>query len=293
MPLMINGQYVDDAVLEAEFSGIKSYHERQGNVSCCERNDEFRGYARQNIIARVLLTQAAMARVSEPPADEIESALDKLKADHGGEQRFLYAVGATAENLGDIRREIATNLRVERLVDQRCAGQPEPTDDDLRRFYDQNQSNFMSPEEVRASHISKSPPRGESKQELYERYRQVRQQLLAGADFDDLARQHSERGHEQIDLGFFRRGDLPEEFELVAFSMNPGEVSPVFGSPVGYHIIKVTDRRPARPIPFEEARDEVKRQVLEHRRNETIRQLVAELQADAKIEEVSEPVESI
>src|SRR5688572_5963449 len=110
MALTINGQYVDDAVLEAEFSGIKSYHERQGNVSCCERNDEFRGYARQNIIARVLLTQAAIARVPEPSPEEIESALDKLKADHGGEQRFLHAVGATAENLDDIRREIATNL---------------------------------------------------------------------------------------------------------------------------------------------------------------------------------------
>jgi hypothetical protein len=293
MGLMINGQYVDDGVLEAEFAGIKSYHERLGNVSCCERNDEFRGYARQNIIARVLLTQAAAARVPEPPGQEVEAALEKLKADHGGEQRFLYAVGATAENLDDIRREIATNLRVERLVDARCAGQAEPTDGELRSFYEEHQSSFMSPEEVRASHISRSPPRGESKQELYERYREVRRQLLAGGDFDELAREHSERGQEQIDLGFFRRGDLPEEFELVAFSMNVGEVNPVFGSSVGYHIIKVTDRRPSRPIPFEEARDGVLRQVVEQRRNETIRQLVAELQAEAKIEDVAEAVEPV
>jgi hypothetical protein len=40
MGLIINGQRVDDALLGAEFAGIKSYHERQGNVSCCERDEE-------------------------------------------------------------------------------------------------------------------------------------------------------------------------------------------------------------------------------------------------------------
>src|SRR5690349_21634611 len=70
MGLIINGQRVNDDLLGAEFAGIKSYHERQGNVSCCERDEEFRGYAKQNIIARVLLTQEAQSTTPEPSAAE-------------------------------------------------------------------------------------------------------------------------------------------------------------------------------------------------------------------------------
>ena len=43
MPLTINGESVDDGLLDAEFSQIKAHFEQQANVSCCERDDEFMG----------------------------------------------------------------------------------------------------------------------------------------------------------------------------------------------------------------------------------------------------------
>ncbi|MBT3615260.1 MAG: hypothetical protein HN524_04670, partial [Verrucomicrobia bacterium] len=59
MPLVINGQTIDDAVIDQEFSAIKAHYESLGSMSCCERDGEFRGYARDNITFRVLLTQEA------------------------------------------------------------------------------------------------------------------------------------------------------------------------------------------------------------------------------------------
>ena len=56
MPLRINGQEVEDGIIEGEFAQIKSHFERIGNVSCCERDEEFRGYAKHNVIARQSLT---------------------------------------------------------------------------------------------------------------------------------------------------------------------------------------------------------------------------------------------
>jgi parvulin-like peptidyl-prolyl isomerase len=288
MGLIINGQRVDEALVGAEFAGIKSYHERLGNVSCCERDDEFRGYARQNIIARVLLTQEALNSTPSPSADEIQKAFDKLKEEHGGEKRFFVNIGATPDQTDQIRNDISINLRVEKMIDNLCADQPEPTDAELRDFYEQHLSVFMSPEEIRASHISKSPPRAEQRDEAYKQFREVRKQLLAGADFDEMARQHSDRGQELIDLGFFSRGQLPEEFELVAFSMNVGEVSPVFASGVGYHIVKVTDYKPSAAKPFDDVKDEVRTLILQQRRQEKMRELVATLQAKAQIEEVAD-----
>lgn len=290
MGLTINGQYIDDAALEAEFSGIKAYHEQMGNVSCCERNDEFRAMARKNILARVLLVQAALAQTTEPTEAELDAAFEDLARQHGGRERMLLGMGATEENIPDIRAELSVNLRVERLVEGRCANDPTPTEAELWGAYEANLAKYMTAEEVRTSHISRSPPRVEQRQKVYDELRQVRQKLMEGADFDELARAHSERGKEQIDLGFIKRGELPEEFELVAFSMRPGEISPVFSSQVGYHLIKVTDHKPSVPIPFEQCREQVLRQVLDERRNVHIRALVDELEQSAQVEEVAEPV---
>ena len=288
MPLLINGQRVEDDVLNAEFSNIKSYFESLGNVSCCERDPEFRGYARENIVARVLLAQEAQ-RVMEPtPADEVEAALDKLKEEHGGEQRFLMMIGASADQLDLVRRDLEADLRVRRLIERLVAEVAEPGDAELRAYYEQNLERYKTPEEVRASHILKAS-RGEKRHESYEELRGLRKQLQDGADFEALARAHSDKGDEHIDLGFFKRGELAEEFEIVAFSMDVGEISPIFATPFGYHLIKLTERKPATPKPFEDVRDAVREQMLAERKQEKTRALVKELEARATIEEVEEP----
>ncbi len=257
MPLIINGQSVEDGIVEGEFAEIKAYFERLGNISCCERDPEFRGYARENIIARVLLAQEAQRAIAPVAEADVDAALAKLQEAHGGESGFYAAIGGTPEQLAAVRRNVEGDLRVRKMIEDRCEEEPTPDEESLRRYYDEHIALFMTAEEVRASHILKAPKRGENRAGAYDSLRPVRQQLLAGADFDGLARVHSEKADEHIDLGFFKRGELPEEFEVVAFSMNVGEVSPVFGSSYGYHLIKVTDHKPSVPKPFEAVREEV------------------------------------
>jgi hypothetical protein len=291
MALIINGERIDDAVLDGEFSGIKAYFESLGNVSCCERNDEFRGYARQNVIARVLLAQEATRSRPPVPDAEIEEAIDKLKEEHGGEQRFFAAIGAGAEQMDTIRRDVELNLRVRKMLEELSAKDPAPSDAELRAYYEKNIDAYKTFEEVRASHILKAPSRGEQREAAYQELRQVREKLLAGEDFDALAKKHSDKAEDHIDLGFFKRGELAEEFELVAFSMNVGEISPVFGSPFGFHIVKVTERKPAAPKPFDDVRDQVREHLTQDRQQESTRKLVEELQATATIEdETPQPV---
>jgi hypothetical protein len=291
MALIINGERIDDAVLDGEFSGIKAYFESLGNVSCCERNDEFRGYARQNVIARVLLAQEATRSRPPVPDAEIEEAIDKLKEEHGGEQRFFAAIGAGAEQMDTIRRDVELNLRVRKMLEELSAKDPAPSDAELRAYYEKNIDAYKTFEEVRASHILKAPSRGEQREAAYQELRQVREKLLAGEDFDALAKKHSDKAEDHIDLGFFKRGELAEEFELVAFSMNVGEISPVFGSPFGFHIVKVTERKPAAPKPFDDVRDQVREHLTQDRQQESTRKLVEKLQAKAMIEdEAAQPV---
>ena len=83
MPLVVNGQTIDDAVIEQEFSTIKAHYETLGSISCCERDDEFRGYARDNITFRALLTQEAQRTIPEPGAEKVSRLTDSRRSTVG------------------------------------------------------------------------------------------------------------------------------------------------------------------------------------------------------------------
>jgi len=286
MPLIINGRPIEDAVLDAEFTQIKSYHERMNNVSCCERDPEFRQTARENVVGRVLLTEEAMRVVDPPAPEEVDAALERLKAEHGGEGQFCAAMGIAPDQISLVKQDLEVTLRVNKLLDRLIENDVEPTDQELRDFYQQQIAHFTDPEQRRASHISKGVSRMASREGLLDEFASVREQLMDGADFETLARAHSDRGSDLVDLGFFRRGDLPEEVELVAFTMRVGETSPVFSSSVGLHIVRLTEIKPSAPRSFETARDQVRQMLLEERKRDRARDLVKRLEKTAVVEEV-------
>jgi parvulin-like peptidyl-prolyl isomerase len=291
MPLIINGQRIDDAIVESEFSGIKAYHESLGNVSCCERDPEFRATARDNIAARVLIAQEAATAMPPSPDADVDAALDKLIDEYGGRDWFLMRTGATEEQIPLVRRDIDVDLRVKRMLDGLADDGPGPTDEELHDHYEANIGAFLTDEQVRASHILKNPS-GEGRRAAYDELRAVRNQLKAGADFEAMARLHSERAEESIDLGLFKQGELAPEFEAVAFSLDVGEVSPVFSTQYGLHVITVTERRPAEAKPFDTVREEVRQHWRQARRDQRTRELVDRLKQSAAIEEVDADVEA-
>ena len=287
MQIIVNGRPISEDAFDAEFGSIKSYFENLGNVSCCERDEEFRGYAKQNLVAKALLAAEADRRTAAPEEADIDAVIEDMKREQG-EFQFAAMAATAPGQLEGIRQEIASNIRTQRMLQEVWKDVAEPTDAELRQYYNENIAAFMSPEQLRASHISKNPGHGENRASVYEKMREVRKQLIGGADFDKLAREYSDKGKEQIDLGFFKRGELPEEFELVTFSMEVGELSPVFASTYGFHIARVTDRLPPAPRPFEEARETARQMIVEERRKAKTQALVDELKLTAKIEERQE-----
>lgn len=101
---------------------------------------------------------------------------------------------------------------------------------------------------VRASHIllmyagsdrsSATRSKGEAEQQI----QQIKSQIDGGADFGELARQHSDcpSGKSGGDLGPFGKGQMVGEFEDAAFGLPVGGVSDVVETGFGYHIIKRT-----------------------------------------------------
>jgi hypothetical protein len=291
MSLIINGEEIPDEVIEGEFHEIKSHYERLLQVSCCERDPEFRGYAKENVVARVLLSQEAPRRIDEPGPEDVEAARNALFEEHGGEESFYMNMGIQLSDENLVLDNVRQSLRVERLLAEVASPLPDPDDDELEVFYRENVDHFLSAEEIRASHITKNLGEASSREEVYQHLCKLRKRLRDGADFAELAEKENDDPEQQVDLGFFKRGEFMPEFETIAFSLEVGEISPVFSTHLGLHLCTVTDRKAPQPKPFEEVR-EAALDLLRSRHRETkIDAFVEELKAGATIEDTDPDVD--
>lgn len=288
MPLIINGETIEPSLIDGEFSQIKAFYEQQANVSCCERDDEFLGYAKENITARVLLSQAALKELPRPDEGSIDQRITELQEQAGGADEFFQGIGITADQVDSIRDDVATGLWLERYIDQICGEPTQPDEAAIEAFYNENLKRYTSAEEVRAAHIFKSLQKVEEREALFEELRSVRRQLLDGEDFMEMAKKHSEKPIDEADLGFFKRGDLMDEFELITFSLDVGDITPVFSTQWGMHLAKVTDRKLPAPIPIAEVREQIIEEMAAAARDEKIKTHVEALKSGADIQDVPE-----
>jgi len=233
MALLLNGEPVDDEIIEAEFNQVKGHYERLLMVSCCERDAEFRATAKDNVLSRLLLNQEAAKRYPEVDEAEVTARLEKLIEQAGGETRFYMNLGMPTKDEPLVRQNVAGGVRLDKLLAEVYGEDPEFSEAELRAYYDSHLDQFMSEEMIRAAHITKSLQGANSRTAVYQELRELRERLLAGEDFMTLAEQHRSGEQQQIDLGWFKRGEFMEEFETIAFSMRTGEISPVFVTQLG------------------------------------------------------------
>jgi len=116
---------------------------------------------------------------------------------------------------------------------------------DVERAYNDNIDQYSTPEQVRASHILLKTE-GKDDAAVKAKAEDILKQAKSGADFGELAKKYSEddtNAKNGGDLDYFTRGKMVPEFDTVAFSLQPGQISDVVKSPFGYHIIKLTDKK--------------------------------------------------
>jgi parvulin-like peptidyl-prolyl isomerase len=174
---------------------------------------------------------------------------------------------------------------VEKTLRHLIGPSPEPTAADVQAYYEAHLPDYMSTEEIRASHLYKKVDKSEERQATYDHLRQLRRQVLAGADFDALATEHTDKDDKLVDLGWFKPGDFMDEFGVIAFSLEEGEVSPVFASHFGFHLAKCTGRKPAVAMPLADVADEARVRLISESQQAASQAAVAKLKATATIEE--------
>ena len=139
---------------------------------------------------------------------------------------------------------------------------------DLKTYYEQNTARFGTKEERRASHILITAPASASAADRAKAKAKAEQLLAevkkAPATFADVARKNSQdpgSAEKGGDLDFVTRGAMVKPFEDAMFALKKGDISDVIETEFGYHIIRLTDIKPAVVPPFEQVRATIENEV--------------------------------
>jgi len=143
------------------------------------------------------------------------------------------------------------------------AASVQPSDADLQQYYQANIKRFQTAEQVRASHILIAVPKGASdadRKAAQQKADAILAEVNAHPDrFAEIAKRESQdpgSAPKGGDLGYFGRGMIAggEAFDNAVFALKKGEISNVIQSDFGYHIVKLTDVKPAVTKSFDEVK---------------------------------------
>ena len=138
-------------------------------------------------------------------------------------------------------------IKFVRISPADLAAKVKVTREDVERNYNARIGTYTTPEQIRASHILLTTE-GKEDAAVRAQAEQVLKEVKAGGDFAALAKKYSQdesNASQGGDLDYFGRGRMVPAFETAAFALKPGETTDLVKTEFGYHIIKLTDRKPA------------------------------------------------
>lgn len=207
-------------------------------------------------------------------------------------EEFKKKIESYGQSFDFAKQQIRNGLIRQKVVEAQLAGKINVTEDDAKKFYDENPKRYETPEQVRASHILIKPDvtdpnadPNDAKAKALAKAQNLLKQIKDGADFAELAKANSDcpsapRGG---DLNFFQRGQMVPPFDKAAFELEVGKISDIVETKFGYHIIKATDHKDAGVTSFEQAKDGVIQQLTQKKQRDFAMQYIESLKAKANI----------
>lgn len=214
------------------------------------------------VAQHVLRAEVAARGITVDDAD-VEQRLAQMAATLPEGVSLEEALAQRSMTKDELVRNVKEGLVFEKLIDAETADKVvAPTEAAALAFYEEHKAEqFTSEETARASHILITPETEDDAgwAKAKEKVDALSKQLQDGADFAELAKEHSscpskEKGG---DLGEFGHGKMVPEFDEAAFSQELNVVGLPIKTQFGYHLVKVMEKNPAVEKPFAEVKDDI------------------------------------
>lgn len=283
----VDGQSITLGDVKNEFDQLKTMLKGQGMKP--EQMEQMAEALQPQILDELITRQLVNGECTEQKIEINDTDVKDMMAmfvanlPNGMSKNDFFTKSGLTEDI--LQKEFREQSKLQKLL--KIA---DPSEADMQAFYDENKDRFFhTADSVRASHILIKVEEGDSakvkanKKALAEL---IREQLLAGADFEAVAQDFSDcpSGQRGGDLGPFKRGMMVKPFEQAAYSQEIDEIGPVVETDFGYHIIVVKEKTLEKTIQFAEAKTRIPQMLKAKTVMDKMPEYVASLKEKAKIE---------
>ncbi|NLM04841.1 MAG: hypothetical protein GX214_07465 [Clostridiales bacterium] len=233
----------------------------------------------EQLILEELVLQEATKKNIEITDEEIEERYTAYKEFADGNEEFKKFSEENNIDEEYIKEQLKKDLVIHKYRDA-FIEEVEISSEDAKKYYDEN-TEYFTIEEVTAKHILVRVTEEDNKDKAKEKAEEILGKINSPEDFLKEWEAYESQDDSTIiaeDLGSFGRGIMVPEFEEVAFSLNPKEISDVVETSFGYHIILVEDYNK------EESKfEDVEIYIVEYLKEEAFQKNLMELMDNAKI----------
>ena len=276
---------------EMQLVSMKLTH--QGRPMSPEQLKPYEEQFRETLINRMLLLKHARSQGITVKDNLVAKALKDFKGGFKDDQEYRQTLTKMGFTEPLLEGQIRDGLTVKALLDKDVLQKISVSDAQVRAYYDANPNRFRQPEQVRASHIlikvSATADEAE-KSAAMAKIKGLQKRIADGENFAELATEYSE-GPSKVkggDLGFFSREQMVQPFSEAAFALQPGQVSDVVTTQFGYHLIRVTERKPEQDVAFKDVSEAIAAHLRQEEEQKNIQSYVQKLRKGADIKRFPE-----
>ena len=249
-----------------------------------EKLNVYRRAALDRMVLHELIYQEGVRRRIAVPSAKVEAEVALMRGRFRSPEEFQHSLSEHGLTLDQLRAHIQRSMVIAAVVRRDVTARAVVTDQEVRAYYQKNLPRFHEPEVVHVREIFIPPGPAGAKQASD--LRALAAAKNTSQQFDQLATRYSKDDYRVMggDFGWVHRGRLEPELEKVAFTLRPGQLSPVVETKTGFYLLRVEGKRPARLVPFKEMSDKIRSQLLAEKRKRLSDSLRAEVAKNAKVE---------
>jgi foldase protein PrsA len=250
---VVNGEEISEALLQWNLNQSMKDHRASGSKV---GEKTIRDQMLQQLIAEKLIYLGAKGKGLTVDDHDLTVEMHRI-TDRIGQEKFERSLQEAS-----LTKEAFTEVIRQRLVAEKFvatfANAADITEDEIKAFYQASPTPFLMPERVRVRLIQTSTE---------EQAEGILKELAGGKDFDKLADDIKAKGEATVSSYSWAN---PAMFSPAIASalkdMKAGAYDGPFKSGAGYYIFRVDERESERPMTLEEAADQIRKIILEQRR---------------------------
>lgn len=247
---------------------------------------------------RRILSQIIDEKLVNQEADRLKIVITEKEADMAindvrennklSEEQFKQALVEEGITIEKYREQMKNQMKKMRLLEQVIKSKVQIKEEEIEEYYKQHMDDFNTPPEVSLQQILLMIPPEASEQEIRqikEKAEEILKKIRNGEDFYAMAKLHSQDSSAAAGgiMGFFKQGELMPALNEVVFSLNAGEVSSVIQTSLGFHIIKVLEKRDKQKMAKEEKWKEIEGILYSQKVEDKFKQWLKELRKKSYI----------